>query len=863
MISEIFGLLSSVDTVGKGAAQKFRVNLNKNRIKSISAYSSNSIFYFPVIMSDQVTPEEAEMVSRMVERVNASFVVACIGLMPFHRVHADDTAAIEDYLSQFHQNLGMNVGTGPLMKKAFGLVDSLPETFNTVPGLNELNDFLTEAWESCNRNNSEYVKILADSVSVNEGFNISPVDAKTQVLQEQFMEKMRELDLWGFTGDATDDMFDSEDDDLSDDDEDEYELDDAIEDELDMLEEAAMSADKRNSLSDDQFGLPSQRKFPLNDKKHVRLAVQMFKHCPEKDRAELAGNIKKAANKFNMTLNVGEKTTAYKYLSESSVKEAINSIAFSLEAISENKILSAKNLTKLSTLESKLKKLKNKYVKYLNRYKKKYKENQKKGSKAKLLIRFNNAVIGDPKAFMQQFGKYIKIINKRLKLCKKRREELLKRKGISTNTTKITDRASEVKNAPDAVDASMEEAVSLSDMDIKIVDHCIKSIDESLDAPDDEIFSYMDDSDEDDFDDDEDFDDEDLDSIEDSLLSEATTMRSGHVVLNPKEAKRYNNMNKKVDDAYKSARKASEETRRANQRLESEKKQTERYRTLYQHEKDKNASKQEDNMTRAEKAERDRVKSTDRFDTDFDKSRPAGGINPYRAADAQHVSFKTFDKEIFTDMDMKKANDAVPTFAKASVGFVIDETEEVVTRDVLVGIKSYIHKAPSMELINDVYNCIINKRKFLKFVKFITGEERSLTDLIFGIKELRLDALDAKKGAGEWRSAFKRRKRWANISIPYLMKEYTPNGTVVMTMNEVEYVKSQYGIDIMDPSHVKMIMDADFLLSFVILDQANEVVYVTYDGHGSNFFQYTYSMLGRESNMSQRDVMQLYRALSK
>ena len=181
----------------------------------------------------------------------------------------------------------------------------------------------------------------------------------------------------------------------------------------------------------------------------------------------------------------------------------------------------------------------------------------------------------------------------------------------------------------------------------------------------------------------------------------------------------------------------------------------------------------------------------------------------------------------------------------------------------MVGIKANIHRAPSAELVNDLYNCIINKRKFLRFVKFITGEERSLADLLFGIRELKSDALDGKSGAGEWRSAFKRRRRWAKMSIPYLMKEYTPNGTVVMTMNEVQYIRDQYGIDVMRPEHVRMIMDADFLLSFIIIDQAEEMVYITYDGHGYGFQTYTYAMLEREQQNTDRMMRELYRSFSR
>ena len=811
MLSEIFGLLSSIST-DAGSGKKFRVNLNKNRIRSISAYSSNSIFYFPMILSDQATPEEAAMISRMTEKMNASFVVACISLMPFHRIKADDKAAIEDYLKQFHQNLGFRGDiSGAAMQKFLGFAsDSLSESF-TPQEIEETQKFLMECWEKSKAQNSDFVKLVSGSVSIQDMFNEDAIDPKTRVMQAQYWNQMDEMNTWGFIGEATEEMFEPSDDDLIDDDLDDFEDDEDWEDEWEddeidpddypedgyddlvkILGEAAMKAAKRNSLPDEEFGLPSQRKFPLNDKKHVRLAIQMFKHCPEKDRKELAGNIKKAADKFGM--KVDTESTAKKYLSESSVGEAIASIKFSLEAVSENKILSCKNLTKLNTLESKLKKLKNRYIKYLNRYKKQYKENKKRGTNRKLVIRFNNMTIGDPKAFMVQFGSYIKIINKRLKLVEKRRAQLHSAKGDVTMVKDFQDDRKSVKNESTLGD--------IGQMEFAALDHCIQDIEQQVTAPDDQVFTLVDDT-------------------EDDELNEATDATPGYRIHTEKE---YNDaMNKASLRGYqKGVRHMGANFDKQSRELQSTRAQLDM--------KDKLANKYKDKARQAEregqrlKGENERLekKLQDQQKTraqlrnekgGVGTGRPQSSVMPYYAADVKHTEFHTFDRQVFTDMDMQKANDAIPTFAKASIGFVIDDTEEVVSRDVLVGIKSYIHRAPSMELINDVYNCIINKRKFLKFVKFITGEERSLSDLMFGIKELRSDALDGKKGAGQWRSAFKRRRRWAKISIPYLMREYTPNGTLVMTMNEVDFIKSEYGIDIMSEDHVRMIMDADFQMT--------------------------------------------------
>lgn len=939
MFSEIFGLLSSVDVSKSKGGRKFTLNLNRNRIRSISAYSSNSIFYFPTIVSDQAMPEEVAMVSRMCEKSYASFVVACISLMPFHRIKADDKASIEEYLQQFHQNMGINPGSGPIMNKLMGFVDSLEESsmaMSEVDAVKELQESILTAWHKSLATNTNFVKVMSESISLNEMFQEDPIDPKIRVLQEQYLKTREELDDWGFIGEATDDMFDDLDDDwddFEDDDDDFDEDDDSFLD--DYLDEAAMKSAKRNSLSDDQFGLPEDRKYPLNDAKHVRLAVKMFGHCEEGKRKKLAGNILKAAEKHGVSIKVGKNNPMAEYVPETmveaaassnnklkskiekslksagldhaakvfvdasgkvsvktysgdvsdaeikriekicnsfgdvernddddkiyfdfneaaSVKSAIDNIKFSLESVSANKILSCSSLTKLASLESKLKKLKNKYVKYLNRYKKKYKENQKSGSKSKLQIRFNNIQISDPKAFMKQYGSYIKIINKRLKLVEKRREQLRTRKDQVASSKKSTAEA-QAKRAEQRVPsttAKLEEnaITDLTEMDFHAIDFCESVIDHDLNAPDSEIFTLI-----------EAVNPKDPDD---------PYIKKGEKIL-ASARKDYRDMKKERDEANRKAElqgrrayKAEQREKEANRQRFEASKQLERERDRnqkLQSQLDSQKYGMKDNDPDAVTVDAD----GNEIDVVYDRGRSRNNINAARAARNGQTNFKTFDREVFTNMDMTKANEAVPLFTKATIGFIVDETEEVVSRDVLIGIKAYIHRAPSLELVNDIYNSIINKRKFLRFVKFITGEERSLSDLVFGIKELRNDALDARGGAGEWRSAFKRRRRWSKMSIPYLMKDYTPNGTIVMTMNEVEYIRSQYGIDIMKPDHVKMIMDSDFLLGFVILDQAEEMVYVTYDGHGYGFQTYTYAMLEREQAQSNRALMELYRNISR
>lgn len=710
MFSELAGLLASLDiskgSAGNSAKSKARnilMRANKQKIGSISAYSSNSIFYFPTIVSDQMMPSEQAMIIRMIEKNYASFVVACVSLLPVHHISADDSAAITNYLQIFHQNMGMKSVDPNVMAKVFGYAS---KTLQESTGVSEddfkaFQDFLYECWQKSKETNQDYIKIVSETVSINDMFTKDPIDPRTKLLQEQFNRQNAELEEWGFLGEATADMFD-DDMELTDDDYDDLDEEDPDDEDEDP---------ELNNMIDRMLG-------------------------------------------ENASMNEGN------------VHQSINSIKFSIESVSENKILSCQSLTKLNAMEGKLNKLKGKYAKYLNRYKAKVKENKEEGTKKSLAIRFNNALISNPKAFMQQYGEYIKIINKRLKLIEKRRKILRDRKGLSES-------------------AEVNPLTDLTQMDFDAIDYCIRSIDECITAKDEDIF----------------------------VLTEA-----------------------KDDDNYTRIKVSEKES------LESDREKLADARDLintYQSDADSYKEK-----IQKQDAELKIIK---------DAKAKSARIMPKE-------SIRPFERSVFTDMDVKKANDALPMFAKATISFVVDDTGEVLNRDLLIGIKAYMHLAPAAELVTDIYNCIINKRKFLRFVKFITGEERSLSDLLFGINELKTDALSNKSESGRWRSAFRSRKRWSKISIPKLMKEYTPNGTLVITMNEVNYLKDQYGIDIMRSDHVKMLMDADFLLGFVIIDQANEMVYVTYDGHGYGFQQYTYNMLEREAQVSQREMMQLYRA---
>jgi hypothetical protein len=90
-----------------------------------------------------------------------------------------------------------------------------------------------------------------------------------------------------------------------------------------------LSTKQRNSLPDSDFGLiiDGKRKFPMHDKRHVLLAIKMFKHCPAGKEKELASKINAKIKDFGIKLNPASTGAFTKYATSEAFslsKEASN-----------------------------------------------------------------------------------------------------------------------------------------------------------------------------------------------------------------------------------------------------------------------------------------------------------------------------------------------------------------------------------------------------------------------------------------------------------------------------------------------------------------------------------------------------------
>lgn len=97
----------------------------------------------------------------------------------------------------------------------------------------------------------------------------------------------------------------------------------------------------RSELPDDKFGIPSERKYPLDTEAHVRSAIKFFNYVEDKYEKQLANNILNAMKEFNITdVKVGENNRFKKYYNQPAMERYVmntEDIYYNKEAWEEKK----------------------------------------------------------------------------------------------------------------------------------------------------------------------------------------------------------------------------------------------------------------------------------------------------------------------------------------------------------------------------------------------------------------------------------------------------------------------------------------------------------------------------------------------
>ena len=234
---------------------------------------------------------------------------------------------------------------------------------------------------------------------------------------------------------------------------------------------------------------------------------------------------------------------------------------------------------------------------------------------------------------------------------------------------------------------------------------------------------------------------------------------------------------------------------------------------------------------------------------------------------SQHADKMNFEREKFASMnrgvklsdnDVKKSNELVPTMLNVSLN-VKEDGNFGGALNFMLGIKAVLHPINNDEMVNNLVAGCKNSNKFFNFIRWTSGETTFFKDFLFNVNEIKDDVYNRSAGASHWWTTLKRRKAWAKMKHKFpIGKRVLPNTSIVVSMEEVEYIKSTYGFDLMNTKIVDKLMREYFLLSFVIVDSSLEIVHFMFDGQ-TDFQSVSFNGLERENNNKNdfKEVMKL------
>lgn len=210
------------------------------------------------------------------------------------------------------------------------------------------------------------------------------------------------------------------------------------------------------------------------------------------------------------------------------------------------------------------------------------------------------------------------------------------------------------------------------------------------------------------------------------------------------------------------------------------------------------------------------------------------------------------------DNEVKKSNELVPT--TMTVRTILTNEDGVQgNMDFVIGVKATMHPVTSDEVVNNMLSAVQGNDRVFNFIRWTTGEINFFKDFLLNINEIKNDVKSRSAGSSPWWIALKRRKSLAKVKRSFNMpNQLLPNSTIVVSKEEVEYIKAEYGHDLMKHSTVDKIMKQYYLLGFVVVDNSTAIVHFMFDGQ-SDWQSVTFNGLERENSkgLDIKEVMKL------
>lgn len=208
-----------------------------------------------------------------------------------------------------------------------------------------------------------------------------------------------------------------------------------------------------------------------------------------------------------------------------------------------------------------------------------------------------------------------------------------------------------------------------------------------------------------------------------------------------------------------------------------------------------------------------------------------------------------FNKQLLPQ-DVQKANELMPT--TMMVNFTYYKNGSEIRQTGVIGVKAKLYPIDSMDIISRVSSKYSDKNTLFKFIKASTREISFFKDFLFAVDKAKLDAINVASNSNNAKIFKLLERRAAKYRMLALIRknDASPITTLVLSQDEVEYLKRYNSIDMERPNICKKIMNAYNLMCISIADESLEIAKFLFDDDDNIFEALSFDGLEKEAKDS-------------
>ena len=227
--------------------------------------------------------------------------------------------------------------------------------------------------------------------------------------------------------------------------------------------------------------------------------------------------------------------------------------------------------------------------------------------------------------------------------------------------------------------------------------------------------------------------------------------------------------------------------------------------------------------------------------------------NEKRAADqAKRLeSLHKIHDTTFLNNEYKKANELQPTMMVVNFIQKGENGAPSMTTTAVIGVKAKVYPVSSIDICNRITSKLEDKNILNSFIRATTNEIGFFRDFLFAIDKAKIDAMSYGRSASSnklWKVLERRSTKSKFRRALKMSNDATAITTLVLTQNDVEYMKKNKGIDIMNVSFARKLLDAYNFMCICVINEATEVASFLYDTGDDNYERLTFTNLEREAS---------------